>query len=53
MGKPWLPLAIIFCVASSFTLWYAMDEWERARYFPILAGLPVTVFATLGLFKRE
>lgn len=53
MGKTWLPLAIGASVGSSFLLWYAMDDWQRARYFPILAGLPVTVFALMGLFGRS
>jgi type IV secretory pathway VirB2 component (pilin) len=53
MGKPWLPLAVVACVASSFALWIAMDEWERARYFGLIVGLPVSVFAFLGIFKRD
>jgi len=53
MGKAWLPLAVIACVGSSFLLWYAMDDWQRARYFAITAGLPVTVFAIAGLLGRE
>lgn len=46
----WLPVAIATSIGSSFFMWYCMDEWMRARYFPILAGLPVTVFAIYGLF---
>jgi hypothetical protein len=33
-------------------LWWAMDDWERARYFGIVAGIPVTVFAILGIAGR-
>ena len=50
MGSVWLPVAMATSVASSFFLWYTLSEWERSRYFAIIAGLPVTVFAIYGLF---
>jgi len=50
MGSVWLPVAAAACVGSSFFLWYAMTDYERARYFGIIAGIPVTVFAVYGLF---
>jgi len=27
-----------------------MEDWERSRYFGLIVGVPVTVFAFLGLF---
>jgi len=50
MAKSWFPVAIIAAVGSSFALWYSMEEWERSRYFGLILGVPVTVFAFLGLF---
>ncbi len=50
MGSVWLPVAAAACVGSSFFLWYSMSEWERARYFGIIAGIPMTVFAIYGIF---
>ncbi len=53
MAQSWLPLAILACVGGSFALWYAMDDFERARYFGLVVALPVTTFAVIGLFKRS
>jgi len=50
MAKSWFPVAIIATVGASFALWYSMEEWERSRYFGLIVGVPVTVFAFLGLF---
>ncbi len=50
MASSWFPVAIIATVASSFALWYSMEEWERSRYFGLIVGVPVTVFAFLGVF---
>lgn len=50
MAASWFPVAIIAAVGSSFALWYSMDDGERARYFGLILGVPVTVFAFLGLF---
>ena len=50
MGSVWLPVAAAASVGSSFFLWFSMSEWERARYFGIIAGLPITVFAIYGIF---
>lgn len=50
MGSVWLPVAIAASVSSSFFLWMAMDDWQRARYFGLIAGVPVTVFAVYGIF---
>jgi hypothetical protein len=49
LARPWFPIALGLCVAGSFALWYSMTDYERARYFAIIAGIPVTVFAFLGL----
>lgn len=50
MAKPWFPVAMVVAVGSSFALWYSLEEWERSRYFGLIIGVPVTVFAFLGLF---
>jgi len=50
MAKSWFPVAMIVTVGSSFALWYSLEEWERSRYFGLIVGVPVTVFAFLGLF---
>lgn len=46
----WLPIAVGASVVSSFFLWYTMDDYTRARYFGIIAGIPVTIFAIYGIF---
>ena len=53
MTKSWFPLALAAAVGGSFALWYALDDYERARYFGMIAAAPVTVFAILGLFGKE
>ena len=50
MGSVWLPVAVVASVSSSFFLWMAMTDYERARYFGIIAGLPMSVFAIYGIF---
>ena len=50
MAKSYFPVAILVAVGSSFFLWYSMEDFERARYFGLIVGIPVTVFAFLGLF---
>lgn len=44
------PIALAATVGSSFFLWYTMTDYERARYFAIIAGLPVSIFAIYGIF---
>jgi len=34
-------------------MWFALNNWERARYFAVIAGLPVSVFAVVGLWKWQ
>jgi hypothetical protein len=50
--KSWPVLigAVIWAISGGFALWYSMDDYERARYFGIIAGLPISIFALLGLF---
>jgi len=51
MAQSWWPIALLACVGGSFALWYALDDWERARYFGLVIGAPVTVFALVGFVK--
>ena len=50
MATSWFPVALIAAVGSSFALWYSLEDWERARYYGLIIGVPVTVFAFLGVF---
>ena len=49
LGSQWLPVAIIAAVGSSFFLWKSMNDWERSRYFAMIAGLPIAVAALYGI----
>lgn len=51
MAQGWWPLALVACLGGTFALWFALDDWERARYFGIIAGVPVSVFAVVGFLK--
>ena len=48
--KPWFPFALIASAAGGFLLWWSLTDYERARYYPILIGIPAVVFAFLGVF---
>lgn len=53
VAQPWWPIALAACVGGSFAMWFALNNWERARYFAVIAGLPVSVFAVVGLWKWQ
>ena len=42
--QPWFPLALAASIASGAFLWWALTDRQRARYYPIIVSLPVTVF---------
>jgi hypothetical protein len=52
MVESWFPLALFLALGGTFALWFAMDDYERSRYFAIIAGAPVTVFAVLGFLGK-
>ena len=49
MASSWFPLALAASVGGSFALWFSMTDYERARYFGLIATVPVTVFAVAGM----
>ena len=49
MPKKWFPLAVLTAIGGAFALWWSMDDYERARYFGILSGIPHTAFTVAGL----
>ena len=49
MANSWFPLALAASVGGSFALWFSMTDYERARYFGLIATVPVTVFAVAGM----
>ena len=53
MAQHWWPLALTACIGGSFALWFSLNDWERARYFGLIAGIPVTVFAVVGFWKWQ
>jgi hypothetical protein len=53
VAQSWWPIAVAACLGGSFGLWFALNDWERSRYFAIIAGLPVTVFAVVGIWKWQ
>ena len=51
-NPPWLiALAIGLSIATSFLLWYSMDDFDRARIYSPLLGLPHTAAATAGILQ--
>lgn len=43
------PVALAASLGSGFMLWFSLSDYERARYYPIILGVPALLFATLGL----
>ncbi len=48
--SPFFPVALAASVGSGFAMWWALTDYERARYYPVLIAVPVILFATLGIF---
>lgn len=46
----WFPLALGASAVSGFALWWSFNDYERARYYPVIVGIPVLIFAALGIF---
>jgi hypothetical protein len=44
----WFPLALGVSAVSGFALWWSLNDYERARYYPVIVGVPVLIFAVLG-----
>ncbi len=53
MPKKWFPLAATAAIAGGFFLWWSMDDYERARYFAILVGVPHSAMVALGLLGHS
>lgn len=52
MPKPWFPLALAAGIGGAFALWFAMNDYERARYYTLIEGVPHSGFMMLGLFGK-
>ncbi len=51
MVESWFPWALLLSVGGGFALWWSLTDYERARYYPAILGIPVSVFAVAGLFN--
>jgi hypothetical protein len=46
-----LPAGIAAGLLGSFLLWYSLTDYQRARYFPWIAGAAATAAALYGIFS--